>query len=682
MLRIKALIISILFTLCALSTVALVACEDKNNIDNNSAYISNSGSDGDSSSTDQSISADPDGSSAQGDDSSSGQSGDSLSSQDDDSSSSQGDDSSSSQGDDSSSSQGDDSSSSQDDDSSSSQGDDSSSGQGGGGQTEDLPAKLTVLFQGDSITDNVRSRTDLTDLGGGYASMVAKALENAYGDSVEFTFINRANSGWNLIDDWNKGGVDHYEDEFYQYNADIATILIGYNDIMDSYSVGGVSDDEFRSCYDALLSGLKERGTTAICIAPFDIIQQNDYTRTEFPAKRAIIEELAEKYSFPFIDMKPFMLQAVEDGAYRMELFGDLTHPWAAGCRIISELVTDKISSLIDETYETPDNLGEYRSLSTVADNEDDLTNVRAFFATSHGKAEYDNEVFYSTDEFVSTQSLKVIHEDTNPNSANAYSKILFDFSSLGMQNISTGKLTFNIKFDNFIPWLSVRAYSALERSGANVSKEYGLNTTDVNKCQELGDGWYKVTINLYSWAEIDTTDVLKKAVAIVVTMSKGEDNSSRERFGVDGTKDSVFWIDNLVFDLSSDPDDVHAAQEPLTAGQSITKYVEERAYSTVYFEYKITSEANTFFSLCVLDKSWGSGIGYFMFNSAGTVYNYEGVSTFKDEEGYVHVTITIAEVTKAFGAGIPDTFSVLNIRGDNGWSTANGYFDKLKFTV
>ena len=576
---------------------------------------------------------------------------------------------SSTQGGDSSSKGADDNSSSQNEDDSSGQGGDSSSSQG-----ED-DNNVTILFQGDSITDNNRSRTDLTDLGGGYAAMVAKELSALYGDEKDFTFINRANSGWNLIDDWNKGGVDHYEDEFYQYNADITTILIGYNDIIDSYAAGGVPDDEFRSCYSALLAGLKERGTTAICIAPFDILQQNDYTRREFPAKRAIIQELAEEYSFPFIDMKPYMLKAVEDGAYKMELFGDLTHPWAAGCRIICDLVVDQISKLLDENYVAPDDLGVYSRIETTADNDEDLTNIRTFFATSHGKAEYDSEVFYSTDEFGSTQSLKVTHEDPNPVNSNAYSKILFDFSSEGKKDISTGKLTFNIKFDNFIPWLSVRAFSALERSGANISKEYGINTTDTSKCQPLENGWYKVTISLDNWAATDTTGVLSKAVAIIVTMSKGEDNQARARFGVDGKKDSVFWIDNLVFDLV--PPGPHATQETLTAGQHIQiNAAEERAYSKLTFEYKITSGGH--FQLVVLAPGWGAGYGYFKFDADGEFTDYAGVSCVKGEDDYIQVTITFSEVDIIFNDTIPTALKIFFIRGD--WSTANGFVDNVRF--
>ena len=413
--------------------------------------------------------------------------------------------------------------------------------------------RLTVLFQGDSITDNGRDRNNLDDLGGGYAAMAAKALNAAYGNSIDFTFINRGNSGWNLIDDWNKGGVNYYEREFYQYNADIATILIGYNDIIDHANDGGVSDEQFRSCYRELLQGLKDRGTVAVCLACFDINPHIPYRVTEFEAKRTIVRDLAEEFGFPFIDMKPYMLQAVEDGAYKMELFGDLTHPWAAGCRIISELVVDKISALIDEDYVTPDDLGKWEPLSVIADNAEDLTNGRSFLATTHGIIEYDTEVFCSDEDFVSTQSLKATHENPDPvqtggfnnikEQANSFTRVLFDISDQGGIDMTSGKLIFNVKMDNFIPYVSVQAYGSIVRYNTKASNSY---TVYLENAISLGDGWYKIEINLAQWAAIDTTNVLKSVGAIIITASKGESNNERAQYGVNGSENSYMWLDNL----------------------------------------------------------------------------------------------------------------------------------------
>ena len=542
-----------------------------------------------------------------------------------------------------------------------------------------LPSKLTILFQGDSITDNNRNRSDLYDLGGGYAAMAAQALSAAYGDDVEFTFINQGHSGWNLIEDWNRGGVDHYEEQFYAFNADIATILIGYNDIMDGG--GGVSDEDFESCYRALLQGLKDHGTMAICLAPFDVDPNNDYRRTEFASKREIIRSLAVEFNVPFIDMKPYMMQAVEDGAYKMELFGDITHPWAAACRIISELVVDKISKLIDKDYITPDDLGAYRPLSTTADNKDDLTNIRFFFATSQGKAEYDTEVFYNAGDITSSQSLKITHENPDPvqygtmqqiaEQANSYSRALFDYSSGGKKDLTSGSIKFNLKMENFEPFIALQAYSALTNFHSNVSSSYVIYLDDTNQVTALGDGWYEINVDIASWASNDTTGVLSKSAAIVITASKGLTDQDRQNSGVDGKKPSYMWLDNLIIDVEQE-----STKEIFHAGEN-TSYLApggSAAYTTVSFSYKI--ESGEKMNIVILDNG-GGGYGNYRFQATGAFENYNGITCQEGENGEIDVVIDLTKATKIWN-NKPDTVNHFLIYGS--WTDADGYVDNIIF--
>ena len=538
---------------------------------------------------------------------------------------------------------------------------------------------LTILFQGDSITDNSRSRTNLDDLGGGYASMVAKQLEQTYGESYEFTFINRAHSGWNLIDDWNAGGVNHYQEEFYQYNADIVTILIGYNDIMDSANSGGVSDADFEACYRELLEGLTLRGTKAVCLSAFSINEnRNEYVSTEFPAKRKIVHDLAEEFNTEYIDMKPYMMQAVEDGAHKMELFGDLTHPWAAGNRIICDLVVDKISTLIDNSYSSPLNLGAYLPLVPASDNNEDYTNKRAFLVTSHGKLEYDTSVYYNRQDFSSTKSVKMTNELYNPEQSNAYVKALFDFTEEGKKDLTSGTLTVDIKIDNFLPVISFRAHSGLTSSGvaSDLSTIYSVYLSDSSKAEALGDGWYEITINLNAWASEQTNTALANAIAIDITASKGESENSRQTYNVDGTLDSYMWMDNLRFELTSGPVDYHAAKESFTAGTNFQKVVTEREYNIVTFEYQITSDSGSF-ALVILNSDWNNGFGYFNFGINGPTSSYNGVESRAIEDDWIEITIRFTSSIKIFGSR-PDKVCLFFVRGAN--TTCSGYLDHISF--
>lgn len=541
-------------------------------------------------------------------------------------------------------------------------------------------APITILFQGDSITDNSRSRTNLDDLGGGYASMVAKRLEETYGSTYDFTFINRANSGWNLIDDWNDGGVNHYQEQFYQYNPTIATILIGFNDIIDYANQGGVSDEDFESCYRELMQGLTERGTKIVCMSPFYINESaNSYVSTEFPAKRKIVHDLAEEFNAQYIDMKPYMMQAVDDGAHKMELFGDLTHPWAAGCRIISDLVTDKISTLIDGSYVTPVNLGAYNPLIPSSDNSEDYTNQRVFLSTSHGKLEYDTTTFYNSQEFTSTKSVKMTNELSEPEQSNAYVKAMFDYSDEGKKDLTSGSLYIDVKVDNFLPTISFMARSGLTASGTSAEKStnYSVWLTDTSKVEELENGWYRISINLDAWATEQTNTALANAIAIEITASKGESDGSRQSYGIDGTIDSHIWMDNLRFELNEGPVDYHAAKESFSAGVNFQKVVTERDYNKVTFEYYI--EDSTYISVVILNTGWSAGYGYFQLSGTTVGTPYNGVEVVSIEDDWKAVTIMLNSVSKLFNSQRPDSVSLLFIRGD--WSTANGYIDHIQFS-
>lgn len=445
------------------------------------------------------------------------------------------------------------------------------------------------------------------------------------------------------------------------------------------YSSGGVSDEQFASCYRALLEGLKARGTIAVCLAPYDINPKIQYRVTEFEAKRSIIHDLAVEYNVPFIDMKPYMTQALADGASKMELFGDLTHPWAAGCRIISELVVDKISLLIDKDYSTPADLGKYRPLTGTADNADDLTNLRAFLATSQGELSYDTAVYYTKDGFTSAKSLKaaIVNPDPvqtgeNAEQANSYIRVLFDYSLSAKRNLTSGTLKFDVKLENAEQWVMLQSYSDLTRHNSSCSAFYTVQLSDGTQATALGDGWYEITVDLANWAAQDNSAALTDSVALIVTASKGMTAQARTNAGIDGKLPTVMWIDNLVIECETIP----LNRQEFVSGNSLTILApEERAYTSVSFDYIITD--GEYFQIVLLDNAWKCGYGYFKFNADGAAESYANVTCTKKADGYYHVTITIAEGTKVFSAA-PEAIGLLYLRGS--WSNAGGYIQNLLF--
>ena len=86
---------------------------------------------------------------------------------------------------------------------------------------------MKILFQGDSITDAGRSRTEqgtIESLGRGYPKYAAELIKEAFPD-IEFEFINKGISGnkaENLRARWQADAID--------IQPDIISILIGVND--------------------------------------------------------------------------------------------------------------------------------------------------------------------------------------------------------------------------------------------------------------------------------------------------------------------------------------------------------------------------------------------------------------------------------------------------------------------
>ena len=530
---------------------------------------------------------------------------------------------------------------------------------------EELPKKLTVLYQGDSITDMNRSRTDLTDFGNGYARMVSESLAAAYGDDVEFSFLNRANSGWKLIANWN--GTSNYEDEFYQYDADIVTILIGYNDIMASTwdsANAYVSDEEYEEAYERLLKGLKDRGTYAICLAPYYIFDYlSDYAAREFAAKRAIVRDLAEKYGFGYIDMKPYMEAALEDGAERMELFGDGTHPIHAGNRIIASLVDDAIRKRIDKDYISDGNVGKYEPIAAVSDNDEDLTNSRLYVYSSLGDVEYDTET-YCNDGAVSTQSVKLTNRGIE--GVGAYTQASFVFGDDNLPDMTNGSLQFDVKVENAMIWLSVKAYASFWTIYDNVSSEYGVDLADTSVCSDLGDGWYRVTIDLGAWnaASVDNAAILIHVKQLVITMSRGETSAARESAGIDLGKESAMWIDNL--SVSDNSSVIEISNDYIYEPASFSVENFKGSLKAFTFEYKaIEKETNvgSEISFTIWTADWGKRITDLVYVDVvnNTVRGAEGICE-DIGDGWYKVTINCKDfpINIAEGATGEETAGLL----------------------
>ena len=159
----------------------------------------------------------------------------------------------------------------------------------------------TVLFQGDSITDAGRSRTDDAEMGRGYPSVIA-AWFAAMQPKKNVKFINRGISG-----DRAKDLKARWTEDCINLQPNIVSILIGINDTWRRYdSNDPTSAAEYEAAYRNILSRTQqELDAQIIIIEPFVLPVPEDRKawREDIDPKINIARSLAREFGAIYIPM-------------------------------------------------------------------------------------------------------------------------------------------------------------------------------------------------------------------------------------------------------------------------------------------------------------------------------------------------------------------------------------------
>ena len=128
--------------------------------------------------------------------------------------------------------------------------------------------KIKILFQGDSITDAGRDRTDNYNLGLGYPLYAAELLKERFKDVVDFEFINLG-----IGAEQTKDLLARLQPDFIDVKADIVSILVGVNDVWHHAAERDwLPNEVFEQRYRAILEGIKSTGAklmTLRCLMTF-----------------------------------------------------------------------------------------------------------------------------------------------------------------------------------------------------------------------------------------------------------------------------------------------------------------------------------------------------------------------------------------------------------------------------
>ena len=199
-----------------------------------------------------------------------------------------------------------------------------------------------ILFQGDSITDALRSREHDFFLGNGYPTLVSARL--GFEEPGKYTFLNRGISGNRVVDLYARIKID-----LINLKPDVLSILIGVNDVWHEEEIkNGVDAAKFERIYDLLLDEVQEAlpGVRLIILEPFVLpgsATENapehptrwEYFRDETPLRAAAAKRVAERHGATFVPLQHLFDEACKlaEPAYWLR---DGVHPTAMGHELIA----------------------------------------------------------------------------------------------------------------------------------------------------------------------------------------------------------------------------------------------------------------------------------------------------------------------------------------------------------
>ncbi len=190
-----------------------------------------------------------------------------------------------------------------------------------------------MLFQGDSITDCDRNRSDPLDLGRGYAMMAASWFMALY-PQLNVKFLNRGVSG-----DRTKDLLQRWEKDCLALKPDVVSILVGINNTWRRYDSNDPTPvEQFEEEYRRLLELTRRNLNARIMLCePFllSVSAQSAAMREDLDPKIEVIRKLSEEFQVGLVPLDRIFRDACgrQQPAYWAP---DGVHPSLAGHALIA----------------------------------------------------------------------------------------------------------------------------------------------------------------------------------------------------------------------------------------------------------------------------------------------------------------------------------------------------------
>ncbi|ASS65815.1 MULTISPECIES: SGNH/GDSL hydrolase family protein [unclassified Paenibacillus] len=191
-----------------------------------------------------------------------------------------------------------------------------------------------VLFQGDSITDAGRDRSQGDSLGSGYALMAAAQFGRKH-PLKDVKFLNRGIGGDRVVD-----LASRWEEDCLELRPSWLSVYIGINDTWRRFDSGvPLSAEAYRDTYRSILErALEKNAPKLILVEPFvlPVNEGQKAWREDLDPKIQAVRELAGEYKALYVPLDGLFAQAAAatGPAYWAP---DGVHPSPAGNALIAE---------------------------------------------------------------------------------------------------------------------------------------------------------------------------------------------------------------------------------------------------------------------------------------------------------------------------------------------------------
>lgn len=197
---------------------------------------------------------------------------------------------------------------------------------------------MTLVFIGDSITEDGRRRDDPRDLGVGYVSRVAARRRDA---GLDERIVNSGVGGDRAID-----LVERWERDCLAHEPELVSIHVGINDTWRRYDGGeATSTEEFADRYRGLLERTAPSGARLVLIEPFllALTPEQARWREDLDPKIAVVRGLAAEFGAALVEADRAF--AAEGGRRDpAELLFDGVHPTDAGRDLLAHAWTEAVT--------------------------------------------------------------------------------------------------------------------------------------------------------------------------------------------------------------------------------------------------------------------------------------------------------------------------------------------------